>query len=221
MDDGLFQLLFFGALILASMFDVATRRGRRRRKMREMEREEAAEEQAQSSGRRPDLRAGSDAEERTVATAERETADSMVPEDLWAVLTGEEPPRPPKVESPPDRPRPEPVRQAEAPPEIQPPPRPIPPTPVPRGVPAPIGSAPPAPPVTRPPPVVSSSRELGGVSPVLGSRAVETADDDRASRYVRLLRSSEVDSLRQAVVLREVLGRPVAYRQAGWDPEER
>ncbi len=116
MQDGLFQLFFILIIVLASIFDAVSRNRKKRERMEEMEREEAEGEVRAERG-----------DEAPVATAERprdgvlqgdrggngrdtgrgqdpsreeETADAMVPDDLWAILTGER--RPPKP-APPSR----------------------------------------------------------------------------------------------------------------------
>jgi hypothetical protein len=101
MEEGLFQILFFAVLIAASMFDAATRRRRRRRKMQEMEGEEGTVDSEQQSG---EVAAGPQSSGRTAApepSGRRETADSMVPADLWQILTGQQPfPQEPGAEQP-------------------------------------------------------------------------------------------------------------------------
>ena len=117
MDDGFFQLLFFGVLILASVFDAMTRGRRKRRRMEEMEREEDG---------------AGEAGDGTEPTAERETADSMVPDDLWAVLTGQQQPQEgekPRTASAEPTPLPERVPERRPPPEPKPPPKPARPRP--------------------------------------------------------------------------------------------
>ena len=163
----------------------------------------------------------------------RETADSMVPDDLWAILTGEErsgggPPAPaqlpeedtaggggfgtretservpPMPESGRDR---EPWRgdhpstPAGDPPDWQP-------------APPPVVVRPDLPriPPRAPAPLPSRGRTPAGVPRALPSPR------DRAvagPMYVNLLREGGRGSLRQAIVLTEVFGTPVALRSPG------
>jgi len=213
MDDGLFQLLFFGVLILASIFDAATRRRRRRQKMQDMEVEESAEPPADSEVYGEDITIEPPDVRQPTAPGpgrERETADSMVPADLWAILTGPDPvptgSRDSDVSEQAERPthlprqtgapksRPEPTPWSTSPSETTLPP------------PAPVAlratrqrmSAPAS--VHRAPTWIAGARTGGAALP-----------------YVQLLRGGGPDALRSAVVLSEVLGTPVAFRPLGWD----
>lgn len=194
MDDGFFQLLFFGVLILATVFDAMTRGRRRRRRMEEMEREE---------GEAGEASAGIE------TTGERETADSMVPDDLWAVLTGEQPPQ--------EREKLPTAYQEQAP------------TPMPDLTPE--GRPPPEPELplkTRVSVPVLSDRyrvsDPGALMPLarrgLGRPMGELARKRIGSDYAEFLRSGGTDSLRRAIVLKEVLGSPAAFRAPGWGWEE-
>ena len=162
----------------------------------------------------------------------RETADSMVPDDLWAILTGEErsggPPAPDQIpeedasaagdlrtreaservppvpESGRDRDpwrRDQPSASTGDPPGWQP-------------APPPVVVRPDSPRVPRraPAPLPSRGRTPAGVPRVLSSprdRAVS------GPMYVNLLREGGHGSLRQAIVLAEVFGTPVALRSPG------
>lgn len=194
MDDGFFQLLFFGVLILATVFDAMTRGRRRRRRMEEMEREE--DEAGEAS-------AGIE------TTGERETADSMVPDDLWAVLTGQEPPQE-REKFPTASQEQEPTPLPDLIPEGRPPPEPE--LPLKTGV---------SVPVLRDPYRVS---EPGTRMPIAargpGRPMGELTRKRRGSGYAELLRSGGADSLRRAIVLKEVLGSPAAFRAPGWGWEE-
>ena len=238
MDDGLFQLLFLGVLILASVFDAATRGRRRRRRMEEMEREEQAEAAGEVGGaatttarRRRNLPRPQPSPEGADTAGEREMADSMVPDDLWAVLTGQ---RPPAEGAPVEggfepAPSPEPYLE----PEIKREPRPLPeavPVPEAQPVPAPWTPEPrlaPMPTSPVPPPVrVPSERaQVARTTPIVGSRYERRVSGHRsdglAAAYAGLLRAGGADSLREAIVLTEVLGAPKALRPPGWGWEDR
>jgi len=120
-QDGLFQLIFIIVILAASVLDAVARSRKKREQMDEMERqEEAADWEPADDGdvvaTRDPSRTGRpvpdtpDAARRDspddapapVARQERETSDSMVPDDLWAILTGEQRaprPQPRPVES--------------------------------------------------------------------------------------------------------------------------
>ncbi len=207
MDDGLFQLLFFGILILATVFDAMTRKRRRRRRMGEMDHEE--KEEAVSSWER----------ESPTAAAERETADSMVPSDLWEILTGEQPDpqgNEPEVSSSDSRalpdwiPEPEPVPEVEPVRKVEPVPEPKPPEPL-----SPVRTR-----VTALPPQLTPTPAAVPVA-ARPREFREAASGGASSNYAELLRSGGADSLRKAIVLREVLGAPAALRPLGWGGEER
>ncbi len=194
MDSGFFQLLFFGVLILATVFDAMTRGRRRRSRMEEMEREE--DEAGEAS-------AGIE------TTGERETADSMVPDDLWAVLTGQQPPQE-REELPTASQEQEPTPLPDLISEGRPPPEPE------------------LPLKTRVSVPVLSDRyrasEPGARMPIaargLGRPMGELASTRIGSGYAELLRSGGADSLRRAIVLKEILGSPAAFRAPGWGWEE-
>ena len=215
MDDGLFQLLFFGVLILASMFDAATRRRRRRKKMQDMEVEESAEPPADWEVRGDDIAIEpQDVRQPTAPGRERETADSMVPADLWAILTGPHPDptgsRDSDVSEQAERPA-APPRQTEAPKSR--------PEPTPRST---SPSKPtPTPPAPEPAPVALRATRQRTSAPASVRRAPAWISGARADGaalpYVHLLRGGGPDALRSAVVLSEVLGTPAAFRPLGWD----
>ena len=232
MDDGIFQLLFFGVLILASVFDAMTRGRRRRRRMEKMEREEEVEERVEPVG-----------------TAERETADSMVPSDLWAILTGEQPApgsESPQTPAPGPSAEPDPQREAERVPQsdviLEPPshvepewlpefgeaskPEPVPELSLPQSRQAPLRVPDRSYPSTEAPPVEAAPSAIGvskrshtpmpGLIGVAGARR-----PGGAAVYAELLRGGGADSLRRAIVLTEVLGEPASLRPPGWGWEER
>ena len=252
MEDGIFQLLFLGLLILASVFDAVGRRRKRRRRMEEMEREEAAGD-GEAAGSGTSARwpadpgsvpedAGTPSPRETPAPAGtraggRETADSMVPDDLWAILTGEErsgegrgggPPVPGRIpgedasggpdlgtRETPERASPIPEEsgrdpepswgdQPSAPAGAQPDWQPAPPPVV-------VLPDPPRMPPWVPAPLPSRGRTPasvpGALSPPPGGRV-----QGAGPMYVNLLREGGSGSLRQAIVLTEVFGTPVALR---------
>jgi hypothetical protein len=90
--EGLGQLVFILILVAAAAIDAMARRGKKQRRMEEMEREE---ERATTGTRdRPDRQEAPrerGRQEGARAEQERETADAMIPEDFWAILTGEAP----------------------------------------------------------------------------------------------------------------------------------
>lgn len=103
--EGLGQLVFILIIIIAAMLDAIGRSRKRQRRMEEMEREEG-EAEAAGEGWLDTGEAPTRAEQE-----ERETADAMVPDDLWAILTGQAP-----AEAPPERqPREEPPRRPHIP----------------------------------------------------------------------------------------------------------
>ena len=121
MQDGVFQLIFIIVILAASVLDAVARSRKKREQMDEMERQEEAADREpaddedviasrdrsrtrrpvpENAGRAP--REVSDDAPAPVARQERETSDSMVPDDLWAILTGEQRaprPQPRPVES--------------------------------------------------------------------------------------------------------------------------
>ncbi len=244
MDDGVFQLLFFALLILATVFDGVSRRRKRRRRAEEMEREEeAGGDDGLGSGPSspgPARSLPGSAPDRTEApSSERETADSMVPDDLWAILTGEERRDagrgPPETVTVPDEvvsvePSPGSVewgeRFPEAPGGLEPIPPPVATTPSSAGrppvgtpVPAAAGttSASPARLLRRAPSPAPAHRPAGMAG---GRQALPAMREDAAtprSVYVELLRSGGRGSLRQAIVFAEVFGTPAALRPPRWE----
>ena len=253
MDGGTLQLLFLGLLILASVFDAVGRRRKRRRRMEEMEREEAAGdgEGSGTSARWPADPGSVPEEAGTPSPRERhapagaraggrETADSMVPDDLWAILTGEErsgegrgggpstpgqipeedasggpdfgtretperlPPMPESGRDPEPSWGDQPYAPGEAPPDWQPAPPPV-----------VVRPDPPRMPPPAPAPLPSRRR----TPPASVPRAFPLPRGDHVQgagpMYVNLLREGGRGSLRQAIVLTEVFGTPVALRSPG------
>lgn len=82
MGEELFTLLFVLFIILASVLDAVGRSRKKKRRMEELEREDSSGEGKLEPARR------------------REPAETMVPEDLWAILTGQEPPSQTRGEAP-------------------------------------------------------------------------------------------------------------------------
>jgi len=217
MDNGLFQLLFFGVLILASIFDATTRRRRRRQKMQDMEAEESAEPPADPEVYGEDIAIEPPDVRQPTAPGpvrERETADSMVPADLWAILTGPDPgptgSRDSDVSGQAERPTRLP-RQTEAP-KSRPEPTPM------STSPSELTLPPPAP---EPAPVALLATRQRMSAPTSVRRAptwiAGAHTGGAALPYVHLLRGGGPDALRSAVVLSEVLGKPAALRPLGWD----
>jgi hypothetical protein len=214
MDNGLFQLLFFGVLIVASLFDAVTRR-RRRQRMQEMEWEE---ETVGSEEQREEIAVGPQGPGRTAApepSDRRETADAMVPADLWQILTGQQPL--------PGGPVPEQPQSAEAPsastplPEVRSTSEVDRPAELGRGGARPRTPAPestrkaPSPFEPMPFPKMPEPTWIGG-----------RRSAGFALPYVDLLRTGGgPGALRKAIVLTEVLGPPAALRPTGWDGGER
>ena len=173
-------------------------------------------------------------------TEEREMADSMVPDDLWAILTGEERSGAGRGEGPPVRGR-IPGEDASAGPEFGTPEAPErrPPMPEESGrdrepswedqPPAPAEEPPdwqPAPPPVvvlpdppRMPPRAPAPLPPRRRTPASVPGALPRPRGDRVQvagpMYVNLLREGGSGSLRQAIVLTEVLGAPVALRSPG------
>ena len=87
MDEGIFQLVFVLIFILASVLDGVTRGKRKRQRMEEPEDAVPPEGTAQRPSTPGFPTQGKEPPGRT-----RQTSDSMAPADLWAVLTGEQPP---------------------------------------------------------------------------------------------------------------------------------
>jgi hypothetical protein len=230
MNDGLFQLLFIGVLVLASVLDASTRK---RRRQQRMERRERAEADAAGDSTRDDATMMPQG----TGQAERErTADSMVPADLWEILTGEK--RAPTREEPAPAPAAEAGPQAPVEPErawsfddrveetYEPPPT-LEPS---------FEKEPEEAPPEEPRPwaaelEIRRSAQLAAPSAAaMGASLVEPAPPLRhastarpvrrpaASVYAELLRSGGPDSLRTAIVVSEVLGPPAALRRdGGWE----
>lgn len=254
MDEGLFSLLFFGIFIVASIFDAVARSRRKKQRMEEMEREDGAvvaeteqgrpdeypEREWEAPRRQPaewEAPSGSTSESRSEPASEdggageRETADAMVPEDLWAVLTGQQRPSP-RSEGP--APAGSSGRYAEDPPV-----EPRIPTPVPsdrygagrtprwggtRDRPAAIGAAEiggAGRPEVRPAARAAGSMKRRAVSRLDDTISLHSSSRRRPSPYTSNLRSGGRQGLREAVVLSEVLGSPLALRprDGGWDGE--
>lgn len=267
MGEELFTLLFILIIIVASVLDAAGRRRAKKRRMEEMEREEA--EEAAGSGRAQERAEGprigrppepSTAEPTSVPPeGERETAEAMVPEDLWAILTGQQPSRPQQ-----ERPSPRETGASAEPSREAPPREPHIPMPTPQdrmstrtleG-----GEATPNVEEERPTRrgarwmegkrgrgeserwaaatarVEVESREAmeepwdemediaaGDLTAAEGELQVEETEGRPRSagrrgvrgrgRYTGLLQSGDIEDLRKAVVLREILDRPVAFRE--------
>jgi hypothetical protein len=261
MDDGFVQFLFVVILIFASLLDAVSRGKRKRRgPTGELPPEEEGATRppvrtprptrAPTTRRPAGTRRAGDAPTRPTEAqggggpADRETADTLVPDELWAVLTGEAPPtRVPRPRAPEAEPwsdeedrwtgegvpypregesteaetwRPESTTEelptTEAPAEVLPederrrPSAPLPwvlvPTEMRPRVHAPATAAAPS-----PAPAAAARRVVS--APL----AVHATRRSPAARYADLLRTGGVDSLRMAVVLREVLDPPVALRR--------
>jgi hypothetical protein len=249
MDDGFVQLLFVLILMFASLLDVIGRGKRKRRgQTGELPPEEAPPRVRRP--RRPQERRAPGAQTGAPTPAPtqraeppagpRETADTMVPEDLWAILTGEAPPtRVPRPRQPEAEPwseeddhwtgegvpypregesteaetwrpevTPEELPPLEAPVEVLPEDERRRPYMAPRWVPGPSGTRPAAAQRAAAPVVA----RFGPSAPL----AVHSAGRSPASHYADLLRTGSaagrIESLRTAIVLREVLDSPLALR---------
>ena len=232
------------------MFDAATRRRRRRQKMEEMEREEGTVGSEQEGGA---VAAGAQNSGRTAApepSGKRETADSMVPADLWQILTGQQPfPEEPGAEQP--RSKTGSPSGSASPPEVGASSEGDRPARMGRGA----RDRPPGPESTRraplpfertpfpkrPEPAAAPSygaaaRGLAAptptptaappAAPIVPARAPAWIAGRRSAGlalpYVDLLRAGGGRAgLRKAIVLTEVLGPPAALRTTGWDGGER
>lgn len=101
MEEGLFTLLFILFMVAVSIMDAVGRRRKKQRRMEQMEEEEGDGAREDSPYTRASDRETYEAYGRTEEEAERETADTMVPDDFWAILTGEAPEgSPPPAEGP-------------------------------------------------------------------------------------------------------------------------
>lgn len=268
--SGLFELLIIVFFIVAAAFDAIQRNRKKEERKRQMEEQESKERPDEGAGRSPD-------------EAPRETAETMVPEDLWAILTGQAPTgERPAGEQPADE-------RGDNPPE-----QPQIPAPVPSdrmGSETPEGRSRAGQPVERrsrqgqsverrsregqevvdhtPPSrdAESSRRSAGWMEtvdelddrdrryaadpvgsmeepwdrfedisegeilegggrvqgsveldrPTYGARARRTRRGSGRGQYTGLLESGRLEDLRKAIVLREVLGRPVGFREPGED----
>ncbi|MEX2531302.1 MAG: hypothetical protein WD960_11065 [Gemmatimonadota bacterium] len=250
MEDGLFTFIFIAIFIAMSVLDAVGRRRKRQRQMEDLEETEAgADEGGAETG-------GSDApwwvggEAPSEEEGERETADQMVPEDFWAILTGQAPSDGPQQA--PSQSRREPEAKREAATEAYRPPgdtdalgR--------HGDPAPPKEL--AAPEPEPAPTRRSDRWMEGVEgrterelafepgrggawnpddamaepwddledisegDLTGSQELEVTSIEEVRRrgrgrgaYTRLLETGKREDLRKAIVLREVLGPPVGFR---------
>jgi hypothetical protein len=261
MGEELFTLMFILIIIAASVLDAAGRRKAKKRRMEEMEREEAEEA---SGTRRPQERTEGprvrrspepSAAESTSASSgegERETAETMVPEDLWAILTGQQPSQSQREKAPAESSPQEPPRE----PHI---PMPAPQDRMSTGTLEGTGSAPAS---EEERPTRRSARWMEGKkgrgeSERWGATTARMEAESREAmeepwdelediaagditaaegevqaeevggrlqparrrgvggrgRYTQLLQSGDIEDLRKAVVLREILDRPVAFRE--------
>ncbi len=209
--------------------------------MQEMEREEAAEV---GVGQAEETQSDSRMSGRTgTATRERQTADSMVPGDLWAVLTGQQPPptsetttgteeAPASAEWRTQQPQPElaperapsyektPPLEIERPSEVQA--RPTPPLVLRPEFHAPVTvTSGPYRPGTAGSAVTTPAQAQAAANAAFSLRGERGRPGSaEASEYTALLRQGGRESLRKAVVLKEILGAPAAYRPPGWGWEE-
>jgi hypothetical protein len=236
--DGLFQLLIIVLFVMAAVFDAVKRGREREQKKEEMEAAEEAEAvEFEVEGASPPPQPRPSRPRRPKAQ-EEESAETMVPEDLWAILTGQEPPSKPREEPVPVEAHPE--RAAEPDPHPEPDRRPDPhPEPDRRRDPHP------EPDRLRESETRRSARWVAGLDRVAEEEAAafggldepwdEFADisqgeiDDgeggapvASSPYGQRGRGSTgryrpalegVDELRKAIVLKEVLGPPVGFRE--------
>ncbi len=239
MEDGFLTLLFILLMVAAAIMDAV---GRRRAKQRRMEEMEEEEEEARE---RPMLSTPDRGEPARTEAGQRETAETMVPEDFWAILTGQEPER-----RPPPEPEPEMGRRGDP----DPPKEPRIPSPVPddrysvddagdgraaddvprwgrtredeepRDTGA-IGDeeaavyAQPEEPWGELADISAGDLTEGTEGEVLEATALGRSRRPSArrrgagrGRYTRLLETGDIEDLRKAVVLREVLDRPVGFR---------
>lgn len=224
MSGGLLQLVVIGLIVMASLFDASTR-GRRRRER--MQRREEADADAAADATRGDQRMTSPGTGRS----ERErTAESMIPADLWEVLTGEKrapsrerEPEPQVDEAPawsaeegpyqqPYEPPPMPEYQAPAEPETEPA------WSTAEGsydtyVAQPPAEEAPQVPVVTWPSMHPEGAALQRPAPPLRHPAATRKARPTASDYTELLRAHDARSLREAMVVSEVLGPPIALRR--------
>ncbi|MEX0856450.1 MAG: hypothetical protein WD056_02665 [Gemmatimonadota bacterium] len=240
--DGGFEVMFVLILVVASILDAVARGQKKKRRMEEMDREEQGEdasdpvatidEEDRWSGRPSDVSREVDAPSASRGSEERrETSDSMIPQDFWAILTGEatigkeapeveeevrsnRPALPPiaKKEEFPDR-AVQAGRKVEPGRRLDPSSSPLPdllPVPSREG----RGSTPRRPRATTGRATSLGLPEEGGsawTDRTLGAPP-EVRSRRRPSPYAKLLLSANHEDVRQAVVLTEILGPPVALR---------
>lgn len=126
MDEGFLQLLFILLIIVASVFDAVARSRKKKQQKERMDREEGIDPEdgdgewatVEAPPRRERTKAPMGVPTEPEASDEpvRETADAMVPEDFWAILTGQQPePEPEQERHAPDVPPLEPRTPAPVP----------------------------------------------------------------------------------------------------------
>jgi hypothetical protein len=94
MGEGFGQFVFILILLAAAAFDAMGRNKAKKRRMEEMEREEGEGGTATAERPRPSdrySRAPDAQSQGQEAAGERQTADAMIPDDFWAILTGQAP----------------------------------------------------------------------------------------------------------------------------------
>jgi hypothetical protein len=96
MGEGFGQFVFLLIILAAAAMDAMGRNKKKRQRMEEMEREEAETGTATAERPRPSERysrapEASGQEQPREVSAERQTADTMIPDDFWAILTGQMP----------------------------------------------------------------------------------------------------------------------------------
>ncbi|MEX1257102.1 MAG: hypothetical protein WEG36_05735 [Gemmatimonadota bacterium] len=220
------ELLFVLFFLLASVLDAVGRSKKKKRRIEEMDRDERAEADqpmATAEGRRtgvpgrqaeaPRGTAGPRSER---AESSRETAETMIPDQLWEILTGTPAPsrgRTPPVESPVEASLETESLEKETLEEKWS--EPVPFEDEPRKLPSRFGLPSP----TRPRPRFSESLarglpEEGGRLIASGTTFIPSAvgGPRRVSPYTKLLVSAHPGDLRSAIVLAEILGPPVAFR---------
>lgn len=201
------ELIFFAVIILFSILESVARQ----RKQREAERGEGEEDD--------DVRAEVPRRDRDVHGREERTSEepseTMIPADIWEEIAGlgttreEEPEPDPVPEGRPAPQRPEPAPQPVPAPRPEPRPSPASPTPIPG---------------TRDAHVVHRAHAEYGTDPSERTPSAEdwrpSERDNRNAKRVRaMLRGSEgADALKQAVILREVLGPPAAMKDGNERP---
>jgi hypothetical protein len=92
--EGLFQIIIVLVFVAVSILDGVSRKKRQQEQNERMKRAESAEEEVLFGDPEEaafDLNEASAATASSPATQERETADQLVPSDLWAILTGQAP----------------------------------------------------------------------------------------------------------------------------------